>query len=68
MASTAVSEGHKTNGHRTDSHAVAERPNGGKGHTGDEALLVSQEIMRLVEASKEGQLSERGKPTQFNGM
>jgi methyl-accepting chemotaxis protein len=33
-----------------------------------DALLVSQEILRLVEASKEGQLSERGKASAFSGV
>ena len=31
-------------------------------------LLVSQEIMRLVEASQEGRLSERGRADQFEGV
>src|ERR1035438_389318 len=31
-------------------------------------MLVLQEIMRLVDASKEGRLSERGKATVFNGV
>ena len=31
-------------------------------------LLVSQEIMRLVEASQDGQLSERGRADQFEGV
>ena len=31
-------------------------------------MLVLQEIMRLVDASKEGRLSERGKATLFNGV
>jgi methyl-accepting chemotaxis protein len=33
----------------------------------DDSMLVLQEIMRLVDASKEGRLSERGKATLFNG-
>ncbi len=33
----------------------------------DETLLVSQEIIRLVEASKEGRLSDRGRADQFTG-
>jgi methyl-accepting chemotaxis protein len=32
-----------------------------------QALLVAQEIMRLVEASQEGRLSERGRAEQFQG-
>jgi len=34
----------------------------------DEARLLSQEILRLVEASKEGRLTERGHANQFTGM
>jgi methyl-accepting chemotaxis protein len=33
-----------------------------------ELLLVSQEIMRLVDASKEGRLAERGRADQFDGV
>jgi len=50
---------------------------GGNGHersgmkqrAGDsKLLLVSQEIMRLVDASREGRLSERGRTDQFEGV
>jgi methyl-accepting chemotaxis protein len=34
----------------------------------DDSMLVLEEIMRLLDASKEGRLSERGKATQFNGV
>ncbi|MGA2277576.1 MAG: methyl-accepting chemotaxis protein, partial [Terracidiphilus sp.] len=34
----------------------------------DDSMLVLQEIMRLVDASKEGRLTERGKATLFNGV
>jgi methyl-accepting chemotaxis protein len=34
----------------------------------DEAPLVSQEILRLVNAAKEGHLSERGKASEFSGV
>jgi methyl-accepting chemotaxis protein len=34
----------------------------------DDSDLVLQEIMRLVDASKEGRFTERGKATVFNGM
>ena len=34
----------------------------------DEMLLASQEIMRLVEACREGRLSERGRAEQFGGV
>jgi len=53
--------------------------NGGNGHSdrdrlssakaGDaKVLLVSQEIMRLVDASRDGRLTERGKADQFDGV
>jgi methyl-accepting chemotaxis protein len=60
--SNGVTNGHKTNGHRA---------NGASTQPGDEqhyALLVSQEIMRLVDASKEGRLSERGRGSEFTGV
>jgi len=34
----------------------------------DEVLLVSQEIMRLVDASREGRLTERGQEAGFTGV
>jgi methyl-accepting chemotaxis protein len=70
MATTIVSEERRAHGT-------------GNGHTGpvtgnaratarrtadDEMMLVLEEIMRLVDAAKEGRLSERGRATQFNGM
>ncbi len=48
--------------------------NGGNGYggaekSGDAKLqLVSQEIMRLVDASRDGRLTERGRPDQFDGV
>jgi methyl-accepting chemotaxis protein len=33
-----------------------------------QALLISQEIMRLVEASQEGRLTERAQPEKFEGV
>jgi methyl-accepting chemotaxis protein len=48
---------------------LASRERTGKRVDREEDLtLVLQEIMRLVDASKEGRLSERGKATLFNGM
>jgi hypothetical protein len=57
----------------------ADAGNGGNGHANrarqqqakaEDAtlLLVSQEIMRLVEASQEGRLTERGRADQFQGV
>jgi methyl-accepting chemotaxis protein len=42
--------------------------NGKRNHADEEMLLVSQEIERLVEASREGRLSERGNENQFTGI
>jgi methyl-accepting chemotaxis protein len=62
-------ESQKANGHhKANGHAVLQPGNDANGHASDEALLVSQEILRLVEASKEGRLGERGRPDQFTGM
>ncbi len=58
----------------------ADEGNGGNGHgdrdrvssaqkAGDgKMMLVSQEIMRLVDASRDGRLTERGRVDQFDGV
>ncbi|MGD0347581.1 MAG: methyl-accepting chemotaxis protein [Terracidiphilus sp.] len=76
MGTAVVGEGRRLhgagNGHGEDTH-------GDEGHAGrervskrtgqdDDLMLVLQEIMRLLDASKEGRLSERGKATLFNGV
>ena len=77
MPTTLVNEGRKlhetgkqngVNAQGTNGNGVRDRV-GSKAHRDDEddSLLVLQEIMRLVDASKEGRLSERGKATLFNG-
>ena len=77
MPTTLVSEGrklHRTgdenggNGHGANGHAVRDRVSS-KAHRDeeDDSMLVLQEIMRLVDASKDGRLSERGKATLFDG-
>ena len=43
--------------------AVQDRASASKRIVEDDSMLVLQEIMRLVDASKEGRLSERGKAT-----
>ena len=69
MPATGTRENQKTNGHhKANGHAILDRENGANGHPGDEAMLVSQEILRLVEASKDGRLEERGRAGQFTGM
>src|ERR1039458_1841954 len=73
MATNVVSEGRKLNsegnGHGENGHGNLVRA-GVKRRTAeeDDSTLVLQEIMRLVDASKEGRLSERGKATLFNGV
>jgi len=77
MATTLVSEGRKLhgagsgnggNGHDGNGHGVRDRvsENAHRAEE-DDSMLVLQEIMRLVDASKEGRLNERGKPEQFQG-
>jgi methyl-accepting chemotaxis protein len=78
MTSTLVSEarkphgagnGNSGNGHDGNGHGVRDRA-GSKAHLAeeDDAMLMLNEIIRLVDAAKEGRLSERGKATQFNGF
>jgi methyl-accepting chemotaxis protein len=54
--------------HEHDAHG--ERVRGGSTEDGDdlEAQSLSQEILRLVEASRQGRLDERGKIDQFHGV
>ena len=68
MPSIMISEGRRANGHKTNGHAGLGTPHGAAQQADSEALLVSQEILRLVEASKEGRLSERGRSNQFEGV
>jgi methyl-accepting chemotaxis protein len=72
MPSTSMSVGRKLhgpgNGHKTNGHAILEQLDESERLGQDDALLVSQEISRLVEASKDGHLSERGKASQFAGV
>jgi len=62
-----VGNGHGDSGHDEEAHGSRERAS--KRLDSEEDLTqVLQEIMRLLDASKEGRLSERGKATLFNGM
>ena len=56
-------EGNGGNGHG-DRDRVSSAQKAGDG----KVLLVSQEIMRLVDASREGRLTERGRADQFDGV
>jgi len=71
MSTTLVSEGRKRNGagnlHEANGHSAPDRANGKPPARQDDAQLLLNEIMRLVDASKEGRLSERGQATLFNG-
>jgi methyl-accepting chemotaxis protein len=57
------------NGNGGNGHGVRERatPIARQVEEDDDSALVLQEIMRLVDAAKEGRLTERGKATLFNG-
>jgi methyl-accepting chemotaxis protein len=75
MSTAVVSDGRKTNGagngHGGNEHGERghEGRAGAKAHPGEDGLMpVLEEIMRLVDASKEGRLGERGKATLFNGI
>ena len=72
MATTMVSEDRKAhgagNGHGGNGHGSQDRSSASKQGVDDDSMEVLQEIMRLVDASKEGRLSERGKATLFNGV
>jgi methyl-accepting chemotaxis protein len=76
MGTALVNEGRRLhragNGHGDGSHdedgQFGHEPEKNQERQEDDLTLVLQEIMRLVDASKEGRLSERGKPTLFNGM
>jgi methyl-accepting chemotaxis protein len=72
MPTALVSEGRKLHGAGSgnggNGHGVRERASEKKQLAEeDDSTLVLQEIMRLVDASKEGRLTERGKATLFNG-
>ncbi|MGA2086959.1 MAG: methyl-accepting chemotaxis protein [Terracidiphilus sp.] len=74
MPSTLVSEGRRArgaeNGNWENGRGEHQRVNP-KTHPVaelDDSMLVLQEIMRLVDASKEGRLSERGKASLFNDV
>ena len=67
MATSMVSEERKAHG-AGNGHGVQDRPGASKQVIEDDSMEVLQEIMRLVDASKDGRLSERGKATLFNGV
>ena len=72
MSTTLVSEVRKThaggNGNGGNAQDGQDRPRGKGRPVEDDSVLALDEIMRLVDASKEGRLSERAKATMFNGV
>jgi len=72
MPTALVNEARKprgaVSGNGGNGHEVRERESEKKQLTeDDDSLLVLNEVVRLVDASKEGRLSERGKATLFDG-
>src|SRR5579862_2580380 len=69
MPTRLVIEGRETNGrgNGVDQHSRAAHVRPTKPSREDNSLLLLQEIMRLVDASKEGRLAERGRVDQFTG-
>ncbi len=49
-------------------HGKKSPPNSGRESSDQELIQLGQEIMRLVEASQEGRLSERARVEQFDGV
>jgi methyl-accepting chemotaxis protein len=72
MPTALVSEGRKLHGGASgnggNGHGVRERVSEKKQQVEeDDSMLVLNEVMRLVDASKDGRLTERGRAAQFNG-
>ncbi|MDR3750025.1 MAG: methyl-accepting chemotaxis protein [Terracidiphilus sp.] len=61
-------KGNGGNGNSGNGHGAHSRTSSAQSVAEDDSMLVLQEIMRLVDASKEGRLTERGKATMFNGV
>jgi methyl-accepting chemotaxis protein len=55
-------------GDGSNGHSGGERSNGKKKGQDNALLLVSQEISRLVDASRDGRLTERGRAERFEGL
>jgi HAMP domain len=67
MASKVANESRKLQDAGNEHHKRV-RPNRTQKAEDAQVLLVSQEIQRLVEASRAGRLAERGKADQFEGV
>ena len=74
MATTSVGEGRKLkgagngNGQAANGHGAPGPATTKSKASQDDSTLVLNEIMRLVDASKDGRLSERGNETLFAGV
>jgi methyl-accepting chemotaxis protein len=72
MSTTLVREGRKLagtgNGNGGNGHPAYARASNGAQALEDDSKRILDEIMRLVDASKEGRLTERGNAMLFNGM
>jgi methyl-accepting chemotaxis protein len=72
MPTKTVNENRKTRGTDTgnggNGHSNRARSGGAQASGSEEMALVSQEIMRLVDASRDGRLAERGKVDEFEGV
>ena len=72
MATKAVQPSRKlrSGGEANGGNGHSQGGRAGAGHSGEDGkmLLVSQEIMRLLDASRDGRLTERGKAEQFDGV
>jgi methyl-accepting chemotaxis protein len=71
MTTKVMMESNKARGAGNGGNGHGVRPDRatGKQKSGDrEMQLVSEEIMRLVDASREGRLTERGRVDQFDGV
>jgi len=72
MPTSLVSESRKVNGSGNGlnghSHGTHGKPRSEQALADEDSMSLLQEIMRLVDASKEGRLSERGNASLFSGV
>ncbi len=72
MPTKVVRESRKLQGNAAgnggNGHSAGGRSGGAQKSGDGKVLLVSQEIMRLLDASREGRLTERGRVEQFDGV
>src|SRR6201993_4010296 len=68
MASATAVSKQKVHRGAGDGQGKQNHPKGAAQGEETQALLISQEIMRLVEASQEGRLSERAQVEKFEGV